>query len=160
MSKATVLVLLAALTLVLSISVTANTGNTTLTTSVPASFALILEIQGNGTVIINDENYTESNTIQIPRNVDVTMQIIPEQGSYIKSVLYNGSDITGTLIDGVVMLPTMSGDSKLNITFDVSYNAPQTGDQAFRSAVMAGITMMISLLCLVVALRSKKKSAQ
>lgn len=156
-SKATVLVLLAALTLVLSISVTANTGNTTLTTSVPASFALTLEIQGNGTVTINAETYTESNVLQIPCNTDVTLQIVPEQGSNIKSVLYNGSDITGALIDGVVMLPTMSGDSKLNITFGAGHNTPQTGDHAFRSLVMAGIIMMLSLLCLVAVWRAKKK---
>ena len=156
-SKAILCVLMAALTLALSVSAAATTNSTTLTTSVPASFSLLLEIQGRGTVTINSQTYTESGTILIPRNMDVTLQIIPEQGSYIESVLYNGSKITSTLVDGSVTLPAMNGDSTLVITFAASQNPPQTGDQAARMAVLAEIAMLLSLCCLALVWKSKNR---
>ncbi|MBQ6840081.1 MAG: hypothetical protein IJO45_05270 [Oscillospiraceae bacterium] len=149
------ILLLAALTLMFSIPVAAS--STILTTSVPSSFVLSLEIEGKGTVTVNSVAYTKTNALVIPRNTATAVQVQPDKGYYLKSVIYNSEDITLQLKDGMVTLPAPEQDSCLRITFTVKATGPITGDAGYYTAGIAGTVMVLSLLCLAMLLANRKK---
>lgn len=150
------LVLLAVLTLTFPVSVAA-TGSTTLTTSVPTHFSLTLDIVGKGMVTVNAEKYTESNTIQIERNSSVVLQILPNDGYKVQSVIYNSKDVTDEVVEGTLSLPVMECDSKLCVIFAANPVIPETGDTHYDAIVMAVAGMVLSAMCVAVSLAFQKR---
>lgn len=155
LSKAIILVLLAALTLMFSISVAAS--NTTLTTTVPSSFILTLEIEGKGTVTVNSVEYTRSERLEIPRSAVVTLQVLPDRDYNLESAVYNGEDITSQLKAGMVTLPALERDSQFQVIFAAKTAGPVTGDTGFNTVLIAGMAMVLSCLCFAMLLANRKK---
>ena len=147
---------MAALTLVICLPVTAATNSTTLTTTVPEVLTLFLELSGNGTVTVSGVTYTKSETVDIPRNSIVELQIIPDVGNDIKSVVYNSYDYTKEVKNGKLTLPTITGEAKLCVSFIETASTPQTG-YAY-SPLCLTVLMFLSLIGIIVLYFGKKKT--
>lgn len=154
--KATELVLLAALTLVICFPVAAATNNTTLTTTVPGTIPLLLDLTGNGTVTIDGVGYTQSDTIKIPKNPTVKLQITPDAENDIKSVIYNGQDYTKEAKNGNLTLPPITGEAILCVSFTKTSSTPQTGGPY--SPLYLIFLMYLSLTGMITVLSFRKKS--
>ena len=154
-SKAILCVLMAALTLVICFPVAAATNSTNLTTTVPETFPLMLELSGNGTVTVNGVAYTQSGTIEIPRNSSIELLITPDIGNNIKSVVYNGFDYTKEAKAGKITLPAITEDAELCVCFFEIPSTPQTGDS--HSLLHLVLLMLISLIGMIVILSFWKK---
>ena len=128
LSKAISCVLLVALALIICVPVTAATNSTTLTTTVPETLLLSVELQGSGTVIVDGTEYTESSVVQTPRNKDIVLQINPDDGWCIKSVIWGGNDITEKAKAGNVTLPGINEETALCVEFEKIASTPVTGD--------------------------------
>lgn len=157
LTKAVALVLLAALTLMLSISAAAA-GSTTLTTTVPETVILTLDIQGKGTVTIGDVNYTQSGSIQIPRNTQLYLGITPTEGYFVKAVTFNGEDMTGDVQDGTLLLPAIGEDASLYVIFSEVASSPITGDSRYFTPMGSLLWMAFSLAGIAVLQSTKKKN--
>ena len=135
---------MAALTLVFSFPVAAATNSTTLTTTVPKTFPLLLKLSGNGTVAINGVTYTQSGTVEIPRKGTIELQITPDAGNNIKSVIYNGLDCTNKAENGMLALPAIADESTLFVNFTEITSSPMTGDPY--SPLSFAFIMFLSLM--------------
>lgn len=150
--------LLAVLALALRVPAQAATSSTTtLTTTVPGTTALVLELQGSGTVTIDGTVYNQSGTVQIQRNADIAISIIPNKDYRIKSVCWGDNDITAEVKAGNVMLPGVSEDTRLLVTFEKVPTTPETGDSF--NVILLILLMALSLLGIVVTLYIHKKLA-
>lgn len=136
------ILLLAALTLMLGISAAAAS-STTLTTTVPKTLPLRLELRGSGTVTVNGITYTNSGTIEIPRNSGIELHITPDAENKIKSVIYNGRNYTSEAISGKFTLPAITERAKLSVSFIKVPSAPPTGDSY--SPLCLTLLMFLSL---------------
>ena len=65
------IVMLLAVLLVLLVPYSAFAAQTTLTTTVPSEFPVKIEIEGWGSVIVDDAEYTESTDITVKRNENI-----------------------------------------------------------------------------------------
>lgn len=146
---------MAALTLVIYFPVAAASNSTTLTTTVPVTFPLKLELSGNGTVTINGLAYTQSETVEIPRNSTVELQITPHAENIIKSVVYNGHDYTKEAKRGKFTLPAITGEATLCVSFTENTSTPATGDPY--SPLCLTFLMFLSLIGVIAAFSFKKK---
>lgn len=146
--KTILCVLTAVLTLIISSPVVTAT-STTLTTTVPVTFPLKLELSGNGTVTINGVAYTQSQTIEIPRNIEIELHIEPNEGSEIATVTYKNFDYTKEAINGNFTLPAIAGESTLRIHFTEITSSPTTGDPY--SPLFFVLIMLLSLMGIIVA---------
>lgn len=157
LTKAVALVLLAALTLMLSISAAAAS-STTLTTTVPETVILTLKIQGKGTVTIGDANYTQSGSIQIPRNTQLYLGITPADGYFVKTVTFKGENMTGDVQDGTLLLPAIGEDASLCVIFSEVASSPITGDSRYFTPIGLLWLMAFSLAGIIVLQSYKKKN--
>ena len=151
-SKAILCVLMAALTLVICFPVAAATNSTTVTTNVPESFPLLLELSGKGTVSISGVAYTKSGTVEVPRNSALELRITPDAENEIKSVVYNGFDYTKEAKNGKLTLPAITGEAKLCISFAETASIPATGDPYYFVVLYLAALMVISLMGIVAML--------
>ena len=142
-SKATLCVLMAALTLVLCFPVAAAT-STTLTTIVPETLPLMLKLSGKGTVSINGVAYTQSQAIEIPRNATIELHITPDARNSIKSIIYNELDYTNKAENGKLTLSAITGEATLCVSFMKITSAPATGDPY--SPQFFVLVMLLSLI--------------
>lgn len=153
-TKAILCVLMAALTLVICFPAAAAT-STMLTTTVPETLPLLLELSGNGTTTINGVAYSQSETIEIPRHATIVLQITPSVGNKIRSVVYNGIDYTKDVKEGTLTLPAITESVTLGVSFAEIASSPQTGDSNCPFLWM--LLMLISLVGIVVILLVKKE---
>jgi len=83
----------------------------------------------NGTV----NSYTSGDIDSEPQGTQLAFTITPTGGYKITSVLYNGTDVTSSLVGNVYTAPALSADATLVVQFDLGtglQNA-QTGFQCF-----------------------------
>ena len=146
---------MAVLTLVICFPVAAATNSTTLTTTVPETFPLLLELSGNGTVAINGVDYTRSETIEIPCNSTVELRITPDAENEIKSVVYNGFDYTKEAKNGKFTLPAIISETTLYVSFTEIASTPITGDPYSPLCLIA--LMFLSLIGIIAILSFRKK---
>ena len=154
-SKAILCVLLVALTLAICFPVAAA-ASTTLTTTVPETLPLLLELSGSGTVTVNGVAYSQSQTIEIPRNSRIEVQIIANQCSKISSVIYNDRDYTMDATNGVLAFPAINEVTTLFVSFSKTASSPQTGDSNCLFLWM--LLMLISLVGIVITLLVKRRT--
>ena len=153
-SKSILFVLMAALTLAFCIPVAA-TSSTTLTTTVPETLPLLLELTGNGTIRINGIEHTQSGVIEVSRNSTIELQIIPDTGHYIKTVVYNGHDYTKESKRGTLTLPVIPVNVQLCVHFSKIPSVPQTGDPY--PPLHLVVLMLFSLIGMIITLWFWKK---
>ena len=107
------------LTLLLSLFIPAyaKSAVTTLRTTVPSQFDMSLTIEGKGSVKLNRKLYKKSTTVKIDRNTQEEITIKPNLLYKVKSVSYNGEDITAQLKNGVYTTPYIVGNARMSVCF-------------------------------------------
>lgn len=127
------------LLLFMPMTVFAGSGTTTLKTEVPATHAVQLEIQGEGSITADDKTYTESRTIDIERLKAQLYSFKADEGWQLKSVSYGmGDDIKEMPVEGdTFTAPELNKDGNtLRVVFEkkpampVNDNSSKTGDDA------------------------------
>ena len=143
--------------IVMFLPITVWAQETTLTTVIPSSHSLHLELTGEGTIVVDGVAYTQSADIQIQRKSrpEISLQISDE--NQVKSVLWGGEDITASISKGSWTMPEVIEDVMLTVTFEKTSSAPQTGEVSqptlwFAIAALSWIGMIICWL-----MRKKQK---
>lgn len=125
---------------------------TTLKTNVPTSHILHIELKGKGTIIVDGNTYTKSANVQINRHSKATISVQPSEGYSLKTVLWNGDNITSAVRNKKWTSPAFEQDSVLSVSFERVVTIPMTGDTfqflqwcllAVGSAVGIGICLLL-----------------
>ena len=143
--------LLAVIMICLFTPFTAFAQETVLKTTVPYKISLKIEIEGNGSVEVNGNKYSKTAEIIIEQN-DTEFKIIPEKGNIIKSIAYNGTDITAELKNNILRLNNIEDNAVLKVVFAEENTALKTGEPVhnlwlFGTAILIsgiGIAFIIS----------------
>ena len=150
--------ILTALTLTLSFSVTAA-NTTTLTTVVPSFSSLSLQLQGNGTVMLNGTPHTESAAFQVEQDSTILVEILPDNGYHLQSVICNDENLAGSLIDGKLSLSVTEQDIILKICFSADAANPQTADVQRYYLHLAICMIALSLIGLFFLMKHPRKKS-
>ena len=155
MKKITACIVVALIVLLLPMTVSAQ--ETTLTTVVPSSHTLHLELTGEGTIVVDGVAYTQSADIQVQRKSRPKISLQITDGKKAKSVLWGSEDITEAVRQGSWTMPEVIEDVSLSVTFEKTSSTPQTGDASrpdlwFTIAALSLIGMIICWL-----MRKKQK---
>lgn len=114
--------------IVMLLPVTVWAQETTLTTVVPSSHTLHIEVTGDGTITIDGVAYTQTADVQVWRQHRPEITIQTAEGSKIKTILWGSQDVTAAFQDGKWTAPEILNDAVLTVTFEKISNTPQTGD--------------------------------
>ena len=147
---------LAAIIMLLPVTVWAQ--ETTLTTVVPSSHTLHIELTGEGTIIVDGVAYTKTADIQVERQSRPEIALQITDGYKIKSVLWGSEDITAAFQEGKWTAPEILEDARLTVTFEKISSTPQTGD-SFHPELWIGLLTFSALSLAVCMLKRKKISA-
>lgn len=139
--------------LVLPLVVSAQ--ETTLTTKVPSSHTLYIDIAGNGEVVVDGVPCKQTGDLQIQRGTTPQVSVKPADGAVLKNVHLNEKDITEDLRKGAYILPKMCSDTKLIIVFETAPGTPQTGDPVPLAALC--LAMVLSFIGMLCDLRTSRK---
>jgi len=131
------------LILLVLLPVTVWAQETTLTTMIPTTHILHIDIVGDGEIVVDGVSYTQSGDLQIPRGATPQISVKPTDGAVLKSAIVNEKDITEELCKGAYTLPEMFFDARLVVAFETVPGAPKTGDPAPVSALC--LAMLLSL---------------
>ena len=145
---------LAAFIMLLPVTVWAQ--ETTLTTVVPSSHTLHIELTGEGTIIVDGVAYTKTADIQVERQSSPEIALQITDGYKIKSVFWGSEDVTAAFQNGKWTAPEITEDAVLTVTFEKISSTPQTGD-SFHPVSWFGL-LIFSALGFVVCLRKCKKT--
>ncbi|MBE6981730.1 MAG: hypothetical protein E7437_05345 [Ruminococcaceae bacterium] len=140
--------------IVMLLHVTVWAQETTLTTVVPSSHTLHIEVTGNGTIVVDEVAYTKTADVQVQRQHRPEVSIQAANDSKIKTVLWGSEDITAAFQDGKWIAPEITENAVLTVTFEKISSTPQTGD-SFHPVSWFGL-QTFSMLGLAVCLRKRK----
>ena len=99
--------------------------STILTTNVPSTHTISLDVGSGGSV----NGLRGKTEIGADRHSKVVFEIKPDSGYKIKSVIYNGEDVTSKVSGGKFIIESVENDGNLKVTFQSSIS-PQTGDSS------------------------------
>ena len=99
--------------------------STVLTTNVPTTHTISLDIGSSGSV----NGLRGKTEIAVDRHSKLVFEIEPDSGYKIKSVIYNGKDVTAKISGGKFVIESVESDGSLKVTFQSS-TSPQTGDSS------------------------------
>ena len=145
-SKFKCIVILLTVLLILMVPFYAFAAETTLTATVPSEFLMNIEIEGRGSVTVDGREYFESTEIAVKRNENISYKITPAERYELKTVLYNGVNVTQELNDGVFTVFADKG-GKLNVIFKTN-TIPETGDEG---NLTTAFIMVVALAMIVFA---------
>ena len=92
--------------------------STKLTTKVPNTHTVRLEIGDHGSVTVGKETYTGTKEIQVERLAEVSYKIKVDGKYEIETVTYDGADVTEQLRGKTYQAPPINKDDiKLKVTF-------------------------------------------
>ena len=143
----------AAIVMLLPITVWAQ--ETTLTTVVPSSHTIHIELTGEGTIFVDGVAYTKTVDIQVQRKSRPEIALQITDGCKIKSVFWGSEDVTAAFQDGKWTAPEISNDAALAVTFEAISDTPQTGDHSHPGLWIGLLTL--SMFGLVACLPKCKK---
>ncbi len=137
--------------------VTAYAQETTLTTKVPSSHTLYVDIAGNGEVVVDGVPCKQTGELQIQRGTTPQVSVKPADSAVLKNVLLNEKDITEELRKGIYKMPQMCFDAKLTVVFEAVTGTPQTGDPIPVTALcFAMVLSLAGVLCCFLLPRKRK----
>lgn len=151
------LFLLAVLTLCICTPVLAASNTTSLTTTVPSHIDINVTIVGSGTVEINGRKLSETCTVPVERNQEVTIKLTPSNGYHIHSVTCDGADITQKAESGCFPLPKLEYKTSIVVNFAIDADNPNTRDNSSPLLVFFSITTIVSLWGIVLLIENRKK---
>ena len=109
-----------------SIPAFAESGDTTVTTTVPCT--VTLSIGENGSVTVDGTRYTGKASFQKDLDTVVSYTITPDSDYEINSVLYNGENVTASVSGGVYTAPALTGNATLTVLFASSAHVHEWED--------------------------------
>ena len=119
----------------------ASAGVTSLTTVVPGTVLLDIDISGRGTVEINGSIYHGGSQITIPRNSPVAVIVTPDSGWSLWTIRLNGQTLA---VNGTSCQLCIDLDSHLVVSFVESGSEnkpPQTGDSGHIGVWLAALVV-------------------
>lgn len=130
---------------------------TELSTNVPDTVSLRIEIAGKGTVVVGDESLSHTGTATAKRHQPFTVTLSPQQGYGVTAVSLNGKSVLSRLKNWELTIDDLNLDGVLSVTFTKTASSqsgsnPKTGDQY---VVPAMATAMISMTALILVLSRK-----
>ena len=128
---------------------------TTLTTKIPSSHTLHIDIAGNGRVIVDGVPCKQTGDLQIQRGTTPQISVKSADNAVLKSAYLNGIDITQELRKGTYSIPEMCFDTKLTVVFETVPGTPQTGDSVPVTALC--FVMVLSFIGLLYCLLLQRK---
>ena len=131
---------------------------TTLTTVVPSSHTLHIELTGEGTIIVDGIAHTKTANIQVQRQHSPEISIQAADGSKIKTVLWGNEDVTAVFQNGKWTAPEITEDVAITVTLEKTSTTPQTGDTSCPE-LWFGLLIFSMFGLIVCLLRRKKKCA-
>ena len=138
--------------IVMLLPITVWAQETTLTTTIPSSHTLHIEVTGNGTIMIDGVAYTKTASLQVQRQhrPEILLQIT--EGQKIKSVLWGSENVTEAFQNGKWTAPEVTEDAVLSVTFEKTSSTPQTGDTShpelwFALLILSIFGITVCLLC-------------
>lgn len=147
-------ILLVLLLMLLPVSALAQ--ETELTTTVPTSHTLHIELSGNGTVTIDGVSYTQSADVEIARHRAPTITLRAANGSIIQTVLWGDEDVTSAVKNGTWTAPEITEDVMLTVTFAESLS-PATGDNIAYVLLYLGVMLLLSLTGIILCAARRNK---
>ena len=141
--------ILAAIVMLLPVTVWAQ--ETTLTTVVPSSHILHLDLTGEGTIVVDGVAYTQSADIQIQRKSRPEISLQITDGNKVKSVLWGDEDITEAIRKGSWTMPEVIEDVSIFVNLEKAGTTPQTGDVVHKYLLMniAAVSLVGMTVCLI-----------
>lgn len=130
---------------------------TELSTNVPDTVSLRIEITGKGTVSVGGESRSHTGTVTVKRHQPFTVMLSPQQGYRVTAVSLNGKSVLHLLKNRELTVDALNLDGVLLMTFTKTASSqsgsnPKTGDQY---VVPAMATAMISMTALILVLSRK-----
>lgn len=96
------------------------------------------EVQNNSTLMVTFRKIEYQITIKTAESGSVkwhcnygdtpSLEITPSQGWKVNTIMYNGSDVTSSLINGIYSIPAIKDNGELNISFENTQNSPKLID--------------------------------
>ena len=151
----TKVLLIVCVILMLPINVWAQ--ETTLTTVVPSSHTLHIEMIGRATLCVDGIAYTKSAEVQILRYSSPQISVQVTDGYRAKSVLWGNTNITNEIQIGTWTAPAVTEDIDITIILEEISNAPQTMDN-FRPELwllIAGGSLSVIVAFLLICKKKK-----
>ena len=125
-----------------------NAATTTLTIQLPEFHTIDLNIRGRGSVSIGDAHYSHSASIEMPRLSSFQLQVIPQKGSHIHSILYNGEAQQPHNGQYTLDISALTEDVVLEVRFRTDSTIPNTGDAVLLPACALFLSgTMLVLIC-------------
>ena len=131
---------------------------TILTTVVPSSHTLYIEVIGDGTVIVDGVAYTNPTEIQLPRHSKPQISLRAADGYKIKTILWEGENVTEAFKAEIWTGPSVTTDMRLTIIMESNRTPARTKDtpHVAKWLTLSFFTICILLICLLVKRRRRK----
>ena len=131
---------------------------TILTTIVPSSHTLYIELIGDGTVIVDGVAYTNSTEIQLPRHSKPQISLRAADGYKIKTILWEGENVTEAFKAEIWTGPSVTTDMRLNVILESNRTPAQTEDtpHVVIWLALSFIVACILLICLMIRRHRRK----
>lgn len=132
---------------------------TELSTNVPGTVSLRVEITGSGTVSVGGEHLSLTGTVTVKRHQPFTVTLSPQQGYRVTAVSLNGQSVLPSLKNGKLTVEDPNLDGVLSVTFTKTASGhyesnPKTGDPYVAPAVASALISMTALLLILFRKRS------
>lgn len=140
--------------MIVLLPVTVWAQETVLTTIVPSSHTVHMEVAGEGTVLIDGVAYTKAAEVQVQRHHTPEISIQAADGFQIKTVLWGNEDVTAAIQNGKWTAPKLVDDAALTVTFEQS-SIPQSKQGCCPCLWI--ILLILAILVIVICLLRRKK---
>ena len=140
--------------IIVLLSVTVWAQETVLTTIVPSSHTLHIDVAGEGTILVDGVAYTKTAEAQVQRHHTPEISILTVDGYRIKTVLWGDEDVTAAFRNGKWTAPKIVDAATLTVTFEQS-PIPQSKENPcpYLWLVLLILIILVTVICL---LRRKK----
>ena len=140
--------------IIVLLSVTVWAQETVLTTIVPSSHTLHIDVAGEGTILVDGVAYTKTAEAQVQRHHTPEISILTADGYRIKTVLWGDEDVTAAFRNGKWTAPKIVDAATLTVTFEQS-PIPQSKENPcpYLWLVLLILIILVTVICL---LRRKK----
>lgn len=126
----------------------AESGSTTLTTTIPCT--VTLQVGEHGKVTVDGTDYTGNTSFQRDAGTAVTYTFTPNGLYSMDKVIYNGTEVTGELSGNTWTAPALTGNAALSVsfkligggtpTYTVTFDANGHGTAPASQTVLSGYT--------------------
>lgn len=106
-------------------------GGTEISTVVPNKYTVTFEVDGSGSIEYENVLYKNGDTIQVTEGSDLTFVLYADSQFKLKSVSYNGQNVTKQVSDNVITIKNVQQDGTFCVTYaKSSIISPATGDNS------------------------------